>query len=305
MTLEGALNQHWHFQVELGPSVVTPGDARPALAIQRELLAGAEVRGARCIEFGTMEGVLPVLMHRRGAAEVIGYDRIDFGVKVRAVQDAYGTPYPFLTNITYNQAVDRFRAEGKRFDLICFCGILYHFIDPLGSFARARTLLRDGGLMLVETSAVLDDEFSLHMGAHGRFYDSTDWFHPTTAALQYMLKILRLRPVDIRFYRQQKDKLTDKVLYRVAVMCRALSHSAADPQDGWIDQPRKKWDYEEVLDWSYTAGDAPDLPYAAPANSRFVTEADGITVDIGRTLREMPQSDIDAARTVLRLDHHV
>src|SRR5262249_7414959 len=70
--------QWWYYSVELQPGVVTKGqypDDFPLLP--RILMRNCDLHGATCLDLGSMEGLIPVLMHRGRAARVIATDAID------------------------------------------------------------------------------------------------------------------------------------------------------------------------------------------------------------------------------------
>lgn len=65
-------NPLWYHTLELRPGVVTPGwfDLRPIL----DALTWPDVRGKRCLDIGTYDGLLAFELERRGAAEVVATD---------------------------------------------------------------------------------------------------------------------------------------------------------------------------------------------------------------------------------------
>ena len=68
----------WYYSVELLPGLITKGqypDSFPLLP--RILLRNCDLRGATCLDLGSMEGLMPVVMCRKGANEVLATDAID------------------------------------------------------------------------------------------------------------------------------------------------------------------------------------------------------------------------------------
>src|SRR3989304_3789652 len=67
--------RRWYYNIEVEKGVFTPGVDRPSFALIRKLLRNADVRGKDCLDLGTMEGAIPVLLKRAGAKSVVAYDR--------------------------------------------------------------------------------------------------------------------------------------------------------------------------------------------------------------------------------------
>jgi len=68
----------WYYSVELMPGLVTKGqypDSFPMLP--RIVLRNCDLRGTSCLDLGSMEGLVPVLMCRQGAKTVLATDAID------------------------------------------------------------------------------------------------------------------------------------------------------------------------------------------------------------------------------------
>ena len=68
----------WYYSVELLPGLITKGqypDSFPLLP--RILLRNCDLHGTTCLDLGSMEGLMPVVMCRQGANEVLATDAID------------------------------------------------------------------------------------------------------------------------------------------------------------------------------------------------------------------------------------
>src|SRR5512145_2260297 len=84
------LAQDWYYVAELAPGIWTPGKGHPNIIATRELLRRTDVAGTRCLDVGTVEGLVPILLAHRGAAEVVGIDVRDRGHKVDALKAVHG-----------------------------------------------------------------------------------------------------------------------------------------------------------------------------------------------------------------------
>ncbi len=76
----------WYYNIELEEGGFTDGTARKNLALTRKLLRNVDVKGKTCIDIGTTEAVIPVLLKRAGAKTVVAYDRLDISEKVNLVK---------------------------------------------------------------------------------------------------------------------------------------------------------------------------------------------------------------------------
>jgi ribosomal protein L11 methylase PrmA len=78
-------NQNWYYSIELNPGLYTKGAEHPNVICTRELLARFSPSGLDICDIGTMEGIIPVLLKRRGARRVIALDALDLTEKILLV----------------------------------------------------------------------------------------------------------------------------------------------------------------------------------------------------------------------------
>jgi hypothetical protein len=94
--LASALNQMpWYYSVEVFPGLVARGSFPDDLVMLPRLLARhADVAGHTCLDIGSMEGLLPVLLARRGAARVVATDAIAHcAPQMEAIKQYYGVEW--------------------------------------------------------------------------------------------------------------------------------------------------------------------------------------------------------------------
>src|SRR5258705_892533 len=71
-------NMWWYYGVELLPGVFTKGIYPDEMSmLPRIMLSECDPAGRSFLEMGPMEGLMPVVMKRRGAARVLAVDAID------------------------------------------------------------------------------------------------------------------------------------------------------------------------------------------------------------------------------------
>ncbi|HEX2087419.1 MAG TPA: methyltransferase domain-containing protein, partial [Solirubrobacteraceae bacterium] len=239
------LREWWYYGVELLPGVFTEGHQPAVLPmLPRMLLRNCDVAGAACLDVGSMEGVVPVLLRKRGAEEVLAVDYSYAAAgRLAAVQHYHGVDFEFRSvGLMYELAR---RLRSRSFDLVNLSGVLYHVFSPLHLLAAVRPLMRRNGLLVVSTYATLDPLPVMDFNARGRMWaeGNTFWF-PSVALLDYLLRYLRLEPVDCLFRRLEDmsgpaygglriRRDFEKPAGYVSVVCRAVDSADGD---AWIEE---------------------------------------------------------------------
>ncbi len=250
----------WYYTAELAPGVFSKGHDHASVAVTRMLLRGVHFQGRRCLDVGTAEGLVPILLSKQGAGEVVATDRADNSEKIAHLKDAYEARFEYHPRRQIHELPSLFDAAGDRFfDLVICSGVLYHMINPLGYLALLRGLCRRGGLFLLETAAIQLPEETLVFNSGGRFYGTlSNYFVPTTAWVDYALRMLGLRPLHAAFLGGQNRH----ECLRLAVLCRSEPAPVPlDPEDDWVNQPfhDDAFRNESQVDWDRLAATKSDI----------------------------------------------
>jgi len=274
-TQHETLNQWWYYSIEIEPGVFTPGQNFNSISVVRDLLRGIDVAGRRCLDIGSMEGMSSVLMARRGG-HVTTYDRYDCTDKIDLVKGCTGADFRFITGAAFNDLP----ALEKPADVVVFAGMLYHMFDPMSGLFTARNMVRNGGLMLVETAAINAPGFQSYFNAGGRFYpqpEQSNYWFPTPAMLEYQCRMARLEVLDVSWLPQWDTPVGP--LVRLGFVCRAVPHITTD--DLWLHRQDQQQhpsmvevarNYHEVVSWDRVdiAGD--HVAYTQPESRRARTD---------------------------------
>lgn len=264
------LREWWYYSIELLPGVVTPGQYPADFPmLPRMMLRRADLRGMDCLDLGSVEGLMPVLMRRGGAGTILATDYSSWcAAKMKAVQHYYAAEFDFRSvGLMYNLHRQLSR---RSFDFINCSGLLYHVFSPMSVLASVRPLLKRGGLMVVSTNVVLGGGTSMEFNDAGRMQsESNTFWYPTVPLLDYMLRYFRLTPVDM--IHLPHASVVSNVTYvfdqpsaYMSVLCRATD--AAD-DDEWMEHSaQESWEYRDASDWS--------LANRQPASS--ITFRDGV-----------------------------
>jgi tRNA (mo5U34)-methyltransferase len=299
--------REWYYKIELEPGVVTEGKDYPGQIPIRRLLRGIDVAGRRCLDVGAMEGTMSILMERRGAARVVAYDRMPNDEKIKTVRDKLGARFEYVAGMELPDMPRAVSQDGSPFDVVLCGGLLYHAFDPLTALCRVRGMVRPGGLLLLETAAVLEKGYGMYFNAQGEIYDHHGhyWF-PSVGCLDYLVRYLRLRPLDCCYvyegYRNGAKRRHRTV--RVAIVLRAETAILAASDDEWM---KTQHDFDSVrnffglVDW-LSNSNLPPVAYTLQ-NAGLSYRRDPECVDVESSLDSLPSVDTPehAHLTTLRL----
>jgi len=250
------LNSWWYYTVELMPGVVAKGqypDSMPMLP--RLVMRRCDLRGAGCLDVGSMEGLMPALMMRGGASRVLAVDGVDHCLeKMAAVRHYYCVSFDYRTVGPMYSLSEKLDGEG--FDLINCSGLLYHVVSPLTVLTGLRAALKRNGLMIVSTNVVVDREEFADFNARGRFQAEPNTFwYLSTGLLDYALRYLKLAPIAVAYQPHETMNTewrmqTGKRSGYLSLLCRAVDGILPSEGDEWMaDSAARSWEYEWLVDW--------------------------------------------------------
>ena len=295
--IERLIDDYWYYAIELKPGVMTPGKRFHNVALTRHLLARCKVDSLRCLDIGTMEALLPVLLKRRNAGPTVAVDVLNFASKVEAVKAAYNVDFQYFPNVaseeivnflTRKAKIDNFGKDDKTefgFDLVILSGVLYHVFSPLHMLGAARTCLRPGGLMIVETAAYQNPKHVMHHAFDGQnyIYGWTNTWFISTPLLDYLLRFFKLEPLDCVYHAPRQKNYPEFI--RVAAICRAIDDFPALPIEDQMPLEARNLDYNAIVDYSLAdTGEREPLPYPGPSYPSVAVRPETGTVDLYATV---------------------
>lgn len=272
----------WYYSVEMEHGKPTPGQNFSNVGLTRTLLQRTDLREKDCLDIGTMEGVIPTLMKRRDASRVVAYDRPSaLTARVEAVKDRFGVDFEFVSGVPLSELPARL--DHQTFDVVVMSGVLYHLFSPLSGLATARGLLRNGGIMILETAAVIDDAPAMHWNSNFRFLGEA-YFFPSLACLDYFVRFLRMEIIDCAYLESQCiDGLRTA---RVALSCRAIDHPKGPAADTFLQGTfHTEMDVAEHLKWENCNSVKCDVQYDAPTSRMLRHQSIGL-----RALRRLTRN---------------
>jgi SAM-dependent methyltransferase len=292
--------EDWYYSMELVPGVYTPGANHRNIGLTRKLLARTEVEGRSCLDIGTMEAAVPVLLSRRKASPVVAVDLFNCDDRIEAVKHYTGTQFEYFPGLTHEQTAPYLEERGfANFDIVVLSGVLYHCYGPMHVLAMARSLLRTGGLLIVETLGTIEAEPSMAFNARGRFSpDPTTFFLPSVGLLEYVLRHFQFAPLDA--LSGNHHEVGGRKLGRIAMACRA-TNEVASTDDPWMKDAGSIVEYMARFNWRQVDRTGSNPPnYEAP-ESRILDESTG-TCNATRTVLERPPVDLPEQVAKIGLD---
>jgi 2-polyprenyl-3-methyl-5-hydroxy-6-metoxy-1,4-benzoquinol methylase len=243
-------NGAWYYDVELMPDIITKGNhPRTMPHLPRMMLRNCDLDGAECLDIGSMEGLIPVLMCRQGASRVLATD-FSFHCyrKMCALMNYYDVEFSFeRIGLLYDLASKIAGPRWPGFDLINLSGVLYHVFSPFQVLAGLRPLLKKDGLMIVSTNVVDGDGFAMEFNNSGKFQSEGNTFwYLTIPMFDYMLRYFQLAPIDCLYHKYEpKDAVhRDSSTGYVSVVCRAVDDKGAGFNDTWLSESVSvSWEY--------------------------------------------------------------
>jgi 2-polyprenyl-3-methyl-5-hydroxy-6-metoxy-1,4-benzoquinol methylase len=288
----------WYYSMELLPGVITAGQYPSLPLLPRMLLRRCDVEGASCLDLGSMEGLIPALLAKRGARDVLAVDHANECLgKLDAVRHYHGVDFEYRSVGLMYRLHEQLAPRG--FDVVNCSGLLYHVFSPLSVLVSARALVKPGGLMIVSTNVILDPEPVMRFNVAGQMQaESNTYWYLSATLLDYMLRYLRLEPVDCLFLPHSSlapEMAFDRPSGYLAVACRAVDTADADP---WmLESAAKSMEYLGLSDWELaTSHERSNVRYDAPGGGR---------IDLAETIErtepvQYPAADDDSH--LLRLD---
>ena len=146
--------ESWYHTIEVAPGVVTPGvhDSGRALRCLDRLGLPEDCAGLRALDIGCRDGFFSFELERRGATVIaIDYaDPQDTGFPIAA--ELLGSKASYRVENVYDLGPDRY----GQFDIVLFLGVLYHLRNPLAALDNIRLVIKEEGLLYIETQMATD-----------------------------------------------------------------------------------------------------------------------------------------------------
>jgi 2-polyprenyl-3-methyl-5-hydroxy-6-metoxy-1,4-benzoquinol methylase len=297
LTDERIREMQWYYSVELKPHAFTQGERHPNMMITKALLSRIDLRGMRLLDIGAQEGLFSVLTARAGAS-VFTYDRRNLQERVELIKHIYGVNFSYYGGIEFREFVSKFHiGQEELFDCIVFSGVLYHTIDPTVFAYLVRTLLKPGGIIVLETAAMKDQTAALFLNSKSRLAPRAI-YHASTGWLDYYLRNLGFRIVDIESTMTKEARNG-----RVAFTCVLTNDPVIEPDDeyGKARLLGSELSSFQALRQSESVAGEERVNPARYADDLYIPTIAQRTLDLTRTVKTKPAMIVNREECVLRL----
>jgi SAM-dependent methyltransferase len=233
----------WYHTIALSPEVSTPGlegFAKQAAPILR-LMDTLDFAGKRVLDIGCRDGFFCFHAERGGAADLLGIDTCLSLGAVELIIPHFQSKVRMIEMSLYELNV----AEHGMFDIVLFCGVLYHLRYPFTALKTLADLVPDRGRMIIETEILADDDQRALLfcpaGEESPCEPSSVSFY-NRKGLTDTLKTFGFR-VDTTEYQSDADRQrTDAAIIRGSFLCTKDGALAGKhPHHYWSGGKHKNW----------------------------------------------------------------
>lgn len=150
------------------------------------------------LDVGTADGLAAFGMKSLGAKEVVAIDSYDLPT-FRFVREALDVDVEYIPGTQIKDAVAALGVG--RFDLVLCAGVIYHMLNPMSAFIASRRLLKDRGLLILETAvdaSRFDPVMVLNSETDAALPESNTYWIPTESCVSGMMKLLGFEVLAIR-----------------------------------------------------------------------------------------------------------
>jgi len=223
------LEKNWYNIIEVEPNIYTNGKAFRNIPVSRTLLRNIDVQGLRVLDIGATNGLFSVLLSRKGA-HVTAYDRNDaYQDQVNYIKKIYSADFELVNGMSLSDFTAEHHATQKElYDMVFFSGVLYHAYDPTAMVCNVRSLVRNGGIFLMETTCMVDENPALFFNAKGKYFDSC-YYQPTTMWMDYICRYTGIRILNTCYTNAANEKIK-----RLGIVGVVEGARVAEPDDEWM-----------------------------------------------------------------------
>lgn len=206
---------YWYHKIDLGDGIVTPGfDYEPLWNNIRKVRENyVNYKDKLVLDIGSFDGLWAFEAEKLGAKIVIATDCLYRSFRnflfckevlgSKCIPYFNASPYNLFErlDVFFKENYDDEKQYDRMFDIVQHLGLLYHLRDPLLSLSQARSCIREGGILLIETNIVInsDDSFMLYNGIPFTSRVSENfsvWWVPTISCIKEMLTATLFEPIE-------------------------------------------------------------------------------------------------------------
>ena len=227
--------KQWYHSIKLG-DITTPGLPFDDLwNLIRTNLNTLDYNNKRVLDLASWDGMWAFEAEQRGAGYVAATDLHPYALdNFLLCREALNSKVqPFYNASVYDIAkrIEPVFYEKNEhnllFDIVQNLGMMYHLKDPMYALASCRTVIKNGGTMVIETAIIPNDDKSYMMlnGPSTRLYkDPTTYWVPTLPCLKEMLTLNFFRPIDESLLILEQDNMARACMLAEAIPLYDYDH---------------------------------------------------------------------------------
>src|SRR5215208_5209864 len=190
----------WYQNIELAPGLFTKD-----LDGDRDIFSGHDIpgplwrviakdlpdlTGLRVLDIGCNAGYMSFAAKRLGAAYVLGVDA-NLGASTSFIEQAEFCREALGLDVEFREQSFFDLAHGQPFDVVLFCGVLYHLEDFATALEKVIELTTERGLIVLETAS--EPVTLTRPGERDYHGDTSTFFVPSMSVLLELLRERALR----------------------------------------------------------------------------------------------------------------
>jgi len=205
---------YWYHKIDLGYGITTPGFDYDTLWDNiRRVRKKINYKNKTVLDIASFDGMWAFEAEKLGAKDIVATDCLYRSFKnflfCREILGSRCIPYYNVSpynlferlNVFFEENYDNEKPYERMFDIVQHLGLFYHLRDPFASLSQARSCLKTGGNLLIETNVIMnsDESFMLYNGipfTHRVSDNATVWWIPTVNCLKEMLIGTFFQPVN-------------------------------------------------------------------------------------------------------------
>ena len=198
---------YWYHKINLSEKIITPGmNLEPIWENIDKVRKNISYKGKDVLDIATFDGKFAFEAENLGARTVVAtdclyksYNNFLFCKQVlgsRVIPFFNISPYNLTErlDVYFDENYDSELSNSRFFDIVQHFGLLYHLQNPMYSLAQARSVLKLGGYLIIETDILLDETESILLfngiPNFTRVRDNSSvWWAPTKTSLFEMLEV--------------------------------------------------------------------------------------------------------------------
>jgi len=153
-----------------------------------DLIQHVDLKGADVLDIGAVDGISSFGMHAMGAGSVTATDTVnkETFLRAREVLDLDINYHPHTQIVDFK---DKFTPGS--FDAILCAGVIYHMLNPVSAFLECRKIIKEGGLLFMETPYFADEERAcIFVNSEAEMVNEIYTYSvPTKAAVQGLMRL--------------------------------------------------------------------------------------------------------------------